>query len=273
MSDAPAADPYATAKSNLRDTIKWLATSLAAVGAAVIAGASINGLAGLEGSAFWCAGGLGAVGLVAILIAIAIMVNLLTSNIFYFSELNQDNNAIANEINEHAKDILSPQTNTIKDLVDFRNAAVCEMEKAQPGTPGYEAAFKKWTAANDLIARVTNLAQFLALRDSFKGRQPCLFLLMILIIATLGGYALLAGGKSSLTAELAQKITFQPGSGWSDAATSLAKACGADPLQGIMVSKKTFEGWVIIRLTGPGKCSGLDLTVPATLIQLVGPTQ
>ena len=60
MPDAPAADPYATAKANLRDTIKWLATSLAAVGAAVIAGASISGLAGLEGHALHLAAGLGA---------------------------------------------------------------------------------------------------------------------------------------------------------------------------------------------------------------------
>lgn len=271
MSDAPAPDPYATAKANLRDTIKWLATSLAAVGAAVIAGASINGLAGLEGNALVLAGVLGGAGLLAILGAIAIMVDLLTSKVFYFSKLTEADNPIAREINAHAKDILSPQLVTIADLVNFRSTAIDEMTKAQPGTPGYEAAFKKWTAANDLIARVTNLAQFLSLRDSFKSRQGCLFGLTILIILTLGGYALLAGGKSSLSADLAQKITFQPGSDWSDAAASLSKACGANPLQGIMVSKKTFEGWVSIRLTGPGKCSGLDLTVPSTLVQLVGP--
>jgi hypothetical protein len=113
-----------------------------------------------------------------------------------------------------------------------------------------------------LIARVTNLAQFLSLRDDFKKRQPWLFILTVLIIITLSGYALLAGGKSSLNADLAQKIVFQPGNGWSDAAASLAKACGADPLKGIIVPKRTFEGWISIRLAEPEKCSGLDLNGP-----------
>ena len=147
------------------------------------------------------------------------------------------------------------------------------MDAANPGDARYQDAFKKWTAANDLIARVTNLAQFLSLRDAFKGSQVLLFVLTVLIIITLGGYALLASGKSSLNTALAQKIVFQPGNGWSDAAASLAKACGADPLKGIMVPKKTFEGWISIRLAEPGKCSGLELTVPASLVQLVGPAQ
>jgi hypothetical protein len=273
MSDAPAPDPYATAKANLRDTIKWLATSLAAVGAAVIAGASINGLAALEGKALYCAAALGGVGLLLILIAIGIMVNLLTANVFYFSQLTTKGNAIASKIDQHASDILSPQISTIADLVEYRKAAVREMNEAKPGDAKYQDAFKKWTAANDLIARVTNLAQFLSLRDDFERHQRLLFILTALIIIALGGYALLAGGKSSLNADLAQKIVFQPGNGWSDAAVSLAGACGADPLKGVMVPKKTFEGWISIRLAEPGKCSGLDLTVPASLVQLVGPAQ
>jgi hypothetical protein len=273
MSDAPASDPYATAKANLRDTIKWLATSLAALGAAVIAGASINGLAALEGNALVCAALLGGVGLLLILFAIGVMVNLLTANVFYFSQLKTAGNAIASTINERAEDILSPQTPSIAALVKFREDAIKEMRAANPGDAKYQDAFKNWTAANDLIARVTNLAQFLSLRDDFKNKRVCLFFLTVLIIITLGGYALLAGGKSSLNADLSQKIVFQPGNGWSDAAASLAKACGADPLRGTVVPKKTFEGWISIRLAEPGKCSGLDLTVPAPLVQLVGPAQ
>src|SRR5260221_5485732 len=151
MSDALAPDPYATAKTNLRDTIRWLATSLAAVGAAVIAGASINGLAALEGKALCLAALLGGVGLFLILIAIGIMVNLLTANVFYFSQLTTDGNAIASKIDQHAKDILSPQTPTIAHLVKFREDAIAEMNAAKPGDAKYQDAFKKWTAANNLI--------------------------------------------------------------------------------------------------------------------------
>jgi hypothetical protein len=271
MPDAPAADPYATAKANLRDTIKWLATSLAAVGAAVIAGASINGLAGLEGDALHLAAGLGATGLIAIFIAIGIMLGLLTSDVFYFSSLADDDNPITQEINAHANDLLAPQIDTVAKLVDFRDAAVAEMQKAQPGTPEYDLAFRKWTAANDLITRIANFAQFLSLRDRFRSKQGSLIFLTLLIIVTLGGYALLAGGKSSLNAELAPRMTLQPGSNWANAAAALAKECGSDALQGVVVTKKTFEGWTSVRLTGTGKCSGLELTVPSDLIKLAGP--
>jgi hypothetical protein len=270
MSDAPAPDPYATAKANLRDTIKWLATSLAAVGAAVIAGASINGLTALEGSALWWAAGLGGVGLLAILVAIGVMLSLLTSKVFYFSELSKEGSLIAQEINEHAKDILSPQTPTINALVAFRETAVINLN-APPGDAAYQAAFKRWTAANDLIARITNLAQFISLRNDFEKRKCILFILTLVVIVSLGGYALLAGGKSSLNAGLAQKIMFKPGDNWSGAATSLAEACGAEPLNGIIIQRKSFEGWVTVRLAGPGKCSGLELSVPASLVQMVGP--
>ncbi|AGS25800.1 hypothetical protein [Rhizobium etli] len=92
MSDTT--DSYATAKANLRDTIKWLATSLAAVGAAVIAGASINGLSELQGQALTSAIILGGAGLAAILMSIGILVHLLTANVFYFSDLEDSTNPV-----------------------------------------------------------------------------------------------------------------------------------------------------------------------------------
>jgi len=195
----------------------------------------------------------------------------MTSRIFYFSELTKPGNPIAAEINDHAKDILSPQTPTIESVVQFRNQAVEGMEGGRPGDAAYQEAFRKWTAANDLIARVTNLAQFIALRNDFANRTLCLFALTIFAVLALGGYALLAGGKSSLNTDLAQKVVFKPGDGWSGAAEALAKACGADPLNGIMLPKKSFEGWITVRLAEPGKCSGLELSVPASLVQMVGP--
>jgi hypothetical protein len=271
MSDAAAPDPYATAKANLRDTIKWLATSLAAVGAAVIAGASISGLASLEGNALWWAAILGGIGLLLILIAIGMMLSLLTARVFYFSDLTDEQHPVTQEINAHAKDILAPQIKTIKELITIRDNAAATALTAKPGDPDYDAAFKQWTAANSQIARVTELAQFLALRRDFEQKKWILFGLTILVIVTLGGYALLIGGKSKLNADLAQKIVFTPGSNWSDAASGLAKACGSDPLEGIMIPKKTFENWITIKLAEPGKCSGLELSVPASLVTLIGP--
>lgn len=144
MSDAQAPDPYATAKANLRDTIKWLATSLAAVGAAVLAGASLNGLAGLEGKALCVAAILGAVGLILILIAIAVLMSLLTSEIFYFSQLKDEKNAVTVEINKHVKDIVSPQISSVNDLITKRDTAANNANRMKPADPGYEAAYKEW---------------------------------------------------------------------------------------------------------------------------------
>jgi hypothetical protein len=271
MSDAPASDSYATAKANLRDTIKWLATSLAAIGAAVIAGASISGLASIEGKALWWAAGLGGVGLLLILIATGMMLNLLTSKVFYFSELTNEEHPITKEINAHASDILSPQIKTIKELVAVRDAAVTTAQTAKPDDPAYNAAYKQWTAANEQIARLTSLAQFLALRRDFQKQKWILFILTILVILTLGGYAVLIGGKSKLSEDLAQKIVFTPGANWSGAASLIAKVCGEKPLNGIMLPKKTFQNWVTIKLEEPDACSGLELSIPASLVTLVGP--
>ncbi|MDX8521142.1 hypothetical protein [Mesorhizobium dulcispinae] len=271
MSDGPAADPYATAKANLRDTIKWLATTLAALGAAVVAGASISGLATLEGQKLILASACGAAGLIAILIAIGIMVNLLTSSVFYFSQLADLTDPVTSEINSQARDILPPQTPTIADLIAFQESAVTDMRATRPGDDLYQSAYKRYLAANDAIARVNNLAQFLFLRNRFRGKTLILFGLTVFIIFSLGGYSLLAGGKVDTGGDLATKILFVPGDGWAAAAASLSGECGAQPLNGVMLQRKPFEGWVGIRLTGPGKCSGLDLFVPASLVQLVGP--
>ncbi|MDX1188953.1 hypothetical protein GOL88_28815 [Sinorhizobium medicae] len=275
MSDGPGADPHASARANLRDTIKWLATSLAAVGAAVIAGASINGLASLSGLALFLGALLGGVGLLAILFAISILLRLLTSDVFYFSQLMNNDNAskeIADEIDERAKDLLPPQVQSISELVNYRDQVVAQYMASPPGSPAYATAATSWTAVNAVIAPITSLGQFLALRNEFKRQQGKLFGLTILIILSLGGYALLAGGKSELSVELAPKILFKPGAGWMDVAASLAKTCGSDPLNGTLLQKKAFDGWVSIRLSEPGKCSGLELTIPGSIVTTVGPS-
>ena len=47
MADARA-DPYATAKANLRDTVKWLAAALASVAAIAIGSSPLTSLGSLQ---------------------------------------------------------------------------------------------------------------------------------------------------------------------------------------------------------------------------------
>jgi outer membrane protein OmpA-like peptidoglycan-associated protein len=49
-SDAPAGDPYATAKTNLRDNVKWIATVFAAVAGVILAGTPFAGFGALTPS-------------------------------------------------------------------------------------------------------------------------------------------------------------------------------------------------------------------------------
>jgi hypothetical protein len=58
---------------------------------------------------------------------------------------------------------------------------------------------------------VTNLGQFLALRNEFKSQQGNLFSLAIIVITTLGRYALLLGSKSDDSSDIPRKIIFDPG--------------------------------------------------------------
>jgi hypothetical protein len=269
MSDALASDPYATAKANLRDTIKWLATSLAGLGAAVLAGASINGLAALKGPTLGVAAVLGVIGLLLILVAVGVLLSLLTAKVFYFSQLVQPRDEVAREINDNADDILPPPLRTIAELAEYRQRAWEDLSRAQPGTDDYRDASDRWGTANDSVSRITNLAQFLSLRHDFANCKWRLFWLAGFIIVVLGLYVFVVGGKSGLDEE--RKVVFKPGNGWSDAAASLASSCGAEPLNGAMLSKKMFDGWVTIRLAEPGKCSGLELSVPASLVQMTGP--
>ncbi|NKJ82686.1 hypothetical protein [Rhizobium leguminosarum] len=186
--------------------------------------------------------------------------------------MNDDNasKAIANEIDERARDLLPPQVRSISELIAYRDQVIAQYKASSPGTPAYTSAAASWTAVNAVIAPITSLGQFLALRNEFKRQQGKLFGLTILIILSLGGYALLAGGKSELSAELAPKIIFKPGAGWTDVAASLGKTCGSDPLNGTLLQKKAFDGWVSIRLSEPGKCSGLELTIPGSIVTTVG---
>jgi outer membrane protein OmpA-like peptidoglycan-associated protein len=85
-------DSYATAKANLRDTVKWVATTIAALGALVLAGAPFSGFGSLvPGSPRFliATGGLGLAG-VLLLRVWWVLIFLLRSDAVYESQLGED---------------------------------------------------------------------------------------------------------------------------------------------------------------------------------------
>src|ERR1700676_5570916 len=86
--DVADTDPFATAKANLRDTIKWLTTTFAAIAAAILAGSPLTGLGALPLG--WRLGfaTIGAFfGLASLLLAIVRTLNLLRSEAFFLDSL------------------------------------------------------------------------------------------------------------------------------------------------------------------------------------------
>lgn len=80
---------FKTAQTNLRDTVKWLATTFSALAAFVVAGASVNGLGGLSAAsfAFWAAALFLLAGFSAICWALYLTLHVLRPMLAYRSNL------------------------------------------------------------------------------------------------------------------------------------------------------------------------------------------
>src|SRR5688572_15225498 len=98
-------DPFGSGKDNLRDTIKWLASTMGALAAAVVAGVSLSGLLEVEGWQRCAALGGAAVGVLCISAIVVIFLGLLMSQAFSLSLL-QEQPKLKERITPIAKDIL-----------------------------------------------------------------------------------------------------------------------------------------------------------------------
>jgi hypothetical protein len=265
MSDAAAGDPFSTAKANLRDTIKWLATTLAALAAAVMAGVSISGISALTGWRLFFAVSGGGVGLICIFLAIGITLRLLTSEAYYFSELVKDND-LKQTLDAFDKDILSPNIQNIDALFRLRDEAI-------KGIIAHDKdAAEKYKQLTPEIARVTNLAAFLSLRRSLERSRLPLFGLALVTLLGLGLFAVCIGDKSDRLGALDQASVAQidPGTNWSKIAGALSSACGDEPLRANLLAAKPFTDWVELRFLGPGRCEGVEISLPARLAAFAG---
>lgn len=119
-------DPYATSKTSLRDTIKWLAGIFGALAAVVIAGTPISGLGALwPRLQFWWAGLALLASFAIICIALIRLLNLLRADFLYLSDLEtssvgkfnheslQEITQVRQEIDSHPRDLLPRGFNTI----------------------------------------------------------------------------------------------------------------------------------------------------------------
>jgi outer membrane protein OmpA-like peptidoglycan-associated protein len=134
-SPTPNGDPYATAKANLRDTVKWLGGIFGALAAAVVAGAPLSGLGSFDADdhQMWFAAALLLVAFICICIALSVTLGVLREDFLYSSDIDpgqqigphhdgKEIEAIRSDIAKHAKD-LYPDYATYAGLLTQTTAA------------------------------------------------------------------------------------------------------------------------------------------------------
>lgn len=206
------------AQTNLRDTVKWLATTFSALAAFVVAGASVNGLGGLAASSleFWLAGLLLLAGFSAICVALYLTLHVLRPMLAYRSNLleprSDEEIAARDEINDHARDLLPHNVDSlayIRIKLDECHTKITDLEKPLDSDDGVtdkeaaeiEAEVAPWRASRDSYIKALNdlldLASFIRMKRRFDLALPRLFISGAVALIALGGYAVLTHEKKS----------------------------------------------------------------------------
>ncbi len=268
----PSTDPFANAKSNLRDTVKWLATTLAALASVVLAGASITGISGVHGGTLIAALLAALVGLVCVFGAIGILLRLLTSESFYLAQLdNVEFATIKALLAAHADDILSPVFKNLDDFIALRKQAMDFLRrdiKTEQDQRDYDDALEFFPKIAESSLRLVSLAHLEVLRSNFKRSEPLLFALTVGAIIGIGAFAVLTGsGKSAAREPTASGIlAFSPGHDWSGMGHAFVQTCGYAATIKAELIDQPQPGWVELRLLSPEACAGVRLEVPARLV-------
>jgi len=227
VADSAPADPYSSAKYNIRDTIKWLATTLSGLVAAVVAGASITGLSGMHGAYFWPAIFAGLAGLLCLLWADAIALQLLMSRSFFFGQLDTDDD-LRTQLNKHARDFLPPEIPTVDDFITSWKQILKAIadNKARPDEKPYKDAVVYSQQLTPEMQNINRLANFVVLVRSFDEKKWKLFALAVAGILGLGLYAILSSAKPDAEKDPNPvTVSLNSAKGWADLGSAYTQAC------------------------------------------------
>jgi hypothetical protein len=117
---APAGDPFATQKSNIRDTIKWMVAAYSGVAAVLIAGTSLSGLGALPLNRLAIAGIAGFFVLIFVFFALSAILKVLIGDNCFAGDLDLPTK---NMIDLHAEDVLPTRFSTYDEFLKERRAA------------------------------------------------------------------------------------------------------------------------------------------------------
>ncbi|MGO4123665.1 hypothetical protein AB4Z01_04655 [Inquilinus sp. YAF38] len=258
-------DPFGPAKDNLRDTIKWLATTMGALAAAVVAGVSLSGLLEVEGWQRLVALGGAAAGVLGISAIVVIFLGLLMSRAFSLSLL-ESSPALQRLVEPVAVDILPAEYSTLKDFLDFRGKALkaARTHRFDTANPDYVAATDFLTKTDASLGRIVSFGHFEMMSQRLRGGAPYLIGWGLFALAGLVVFALFAGGKpvpSGPSAVL--PVELAPGKAWADLGQAFTGACGDVAALKAEIVGVPQPGWLTLKLLAPEGCAGLSLDVPA----------
>lgn len=195
--EAAAADPFAAAKANIRDTIKWLTTTFSAIAGVILAGSTLAGLGALPFGWRLGVAAFGALlGFACTMAAIARVLGMLKSEAFFLGEI-EKNKKLRDWVDAHAEDLLPAEYGTAQEFLDARRAARAELKKlssqASPDPAAYEKAVARFKAFGQASAPITSLLHFERMAERLGEESRPLMVLASLALLGLGVFAWAAG--------------------------------------------------------------------------------
>jgi hypothetical protein len=264
-------DRFATAKANLRDTVKWLSTLFSALAAAALGGASLVGLASVHGESLRYALWGGGIGIGCLFVAAGLALWLLASESFHISEIEQ-HSRLLKHLNRYASDILPPEYPDVQDFVARRTAAIAKLRElpTRSDDPKRLDAQQYLQAIDEPLTLLVSLAHFEYMRLRFNCMLPFLAVFAVGALLGLGVYAVYAGtakeGKSA-SISAGPMVTLAVPQSAVSSSPGYAQACGsASPLKAELLGQPLHE-WLTLRLIEPRECAGLVFSIPATLAE------
>jgi hypothetical protein len=178
---------FATARANLRDTVKWLVAALAALAATALGTSPLTGLGSLLGGRLNGAIAAGLVGLMCVFAVVYIAFGLLSPAPFFLNDVLGDK-ALMTFIEAHAADLLPPEFDTVVSLLDERGKALEVLRNTASLSEVHNAdrivAQQVVAAIGPFTDQILDLAYYQRLRRNLKKTGP-----FILVLAFIGSIA------------------------------------------------------------------------------------
>ena len=263
-------------------SVGLLQTVAVSVGVAIGSGifrvpATVAGQLGTPGPILlcWILGGVialcgaltaGTIGLICLLLATGISLKLLTAESFHISDIATQPD-LEKRLDRHAIDVLPPEYETVRDFTSKRERAIVVLRKhaSDRDTSEYKETQQFLQAINEPLSRLVSLAQFESMRMSFDRSMPFLFLLALGALASLGSFAVLVGSAKDSKASAMTGGPVVP-LNLSAVANAYSLVCGAANHIDAEIVGQPRQHWLTLRIMSPGECSGIVLSVPATVI-------